>query len=214
MKKWIFLTTMVLLPFSTKAQSKFANGMAVGYANMKTEMFTPSFQNTTSTGGHGFYADYFLERRFAERFASNLRVGYINTTSTFASETSMAQMKINQGMINMALGLKFFPIYNLSVLAGVYGNTDVHHSIKGSSEILGTEPLKNLTEKVKSEYEDLKRYDYGIRFGADYRIWEDLHIEGFYHLSLNKKTETYNRQGVATSQYKVNTFGAGMSYRF
>lgn len=210
MKKIVFSVFLALLPMTIQAQDKFASRLAAGYANVKTEVNLPSFSVNHSKGGHGFYADYMMERRFAERFAYMGRFGYVNAGNTYTSEKLQTEMSVNQGYASIVLGLAFYPLYDLSIFAGGYLNGSLHQSVKMSSTTQSSQALNSLTDKAKEEYKDLKKSDYGVRFGADYRIWEDLHIEAFYNLTLDKS----NRQDHKNAKFKNQMFGAGLNYRF
>lgn len=210
-----YLTAFGLLFFCANSLTAQTDDLIVynfkaGYVNATQEVTIVSLPDSKSTAGHGFYAGFGFERRFAERFAVTLDFSYASLNSTIESATANAQTNYTRGIVMMPLSLKIYPTYDLGIFVGAYVTSRLHDKITLSSETLDATTLVALEKDLKHEMrEDVKSYDYGLRFGADYRIWHDLHIEVFYHLG-----STIKGKKRTNTDYKANHIIGGLSYRF
>lgn len=210
--KKIKVLSVVLLAFgamqSSFGQSKFVEGIRGGYVNAKQEVKLKSFEGTDVSAGNGFYVGFFAERRFAERFSFHVSGDYMNITSEIANSNNV-KMRLNNGLLAIPLSLKVFPTYDFAIYLGGYLGLSLHDKMELSSANLTSTQLTELQRKVEKEFEDDRRGSvYGLRFGADYRIWEDLHLEAFYYMGFPSKGKN------KTSQYNAHLITAGLNYRF
>ncbi|MDO4729138.1 MAG: outer membrane beta-barrel protein [Bacteroidota bacterium] len=190
------------------AQSKYVEGIRGGYTSARQEIKLNSFEGTDVSAGSGFYVGFYAERRFAERFSFHLDLDYLNVTSEIANSENV-KMRLNNGLLIVPLSLKVFPTYDLGIYLGGYLGTSLHNKIALSSTNLTSTQLLDLQKKIEKEIKDDKLGSvYGLRFGADYRVWEDLHLEMFYYMGFPKKGKN------KTTQYNANLITAGLNYRF
>lgn len=208
-----FVVMAVFAGHNAHAQNdeKFKSiSLKAGYIYATQKMELRNFNNTESTAGHGFYVGYAYENRFAERFGFALEGIYENVNSTIKSSSTNAEAKVNRGLVKIPLGLKIYPTYDLSLFLGGYISWGAHHKVSLSSTTLGATELATLEKNVKEEAKDvLKNSDYGLRFGADYRVYDELHIEAFYNLGSKNKGKDYNQ-----NTYQLNYLSLGLNYRF
>ncbi|MDO4228706.1 MAG: outer membrane beta-barrel protein [Capnocytophaga sp.] len=193
----------------------FAAVVRAGYNNSTIKADFVNLRTTETTAGHGFYVGFGVERRFAERFSAIIGVDYFHKNSTLKSTAEPIETKLNMGYGSVDLGLKFYPTYDLGISVGGFLSSDFTTNAKMSYTNGNTASLSNREELLKTELDDYVKGNYGLRFGVDYRVIDQLHIEAFYRLGLadGGKDNTLNGR-TQQRELKISSINVGINYRF
>lgn len=177
MTKKMFLAVLFLvfgLSQNVKAQSIEFEMFKVGYRYGMPKL-TLNNSEINTKNSHGGYLYWALEKRFAERFALMMDVGGSYENSTYGRDA--AELNVQMAFADFAIGLKFYPMYDLGIYAAAQGGLKLWSKGKMTSQFF---PFRvgqsDVNEFVQKQFDK----DLGLRFGLDYRIVDDLAIDVFY----------------------------------
>lgn len=199
---------MFLVSYNANAQKRTFQRVKAGYSHGMPKLSLDKLGELEAKSSHGFYADYSIETRFAERFAYFIDALYEQMHSEFTTQSDVSFKNIN-GNLNIALGLKFYPMYNLGIYVGGFGGFNLVNNATISSETMKKDEINDLKEAFNKSI----RSGYGLCFGADYRFVDDWFVEVSYSWGDNQKikqAKTLKQIG----NYRLNYISAGIGYRF
>lgn len=200
---------MLLMGYNANAQKRTFQRVKAGYSHGMPKLSLDKLGELEAKSSHGFYANYSLEIRFAERFAYFMDLSYEQIHSEFTPTLPTASVKNTNGSLNVALGLKFYPIYNLGIYAGGFGGFNLVNNIAISSDTIKKDEINDLEEA----FDKSLKSGYGLRFGADYRFVDNWFVEVSYSWGNNqeiKQARTLKEIG----NYRLSYISAGIGYRF
>ncbi len=219
LKNKAFLIALLGLFFANNkinAQNKLlASVLRAGYnnSNMKLSNFT-TIPDSETTSKHGYYINYGIESRFAERVSFIFGAEYIRANSYLKSKNTTIEGKMTVNYLSGNLDLKFYPTYDLGIYAGGF------FALPFNTKFALQSPNNNLTTNEKKQQDDINNelkdfvgWDMGVHFGLDYRIFDQLHIEAFYRWGISNSV--LKKSGNNTNrEMKVNSINVGLNYRF
>lgn len=200
---------MLLVSYNANAQKRTFQRVKAGYSHGMPTMNINQLGEMKTKSSHGFYANYSFEVRFAERFAYFIDALYEQMHSEFTPTEPHTSIKNTNGNLNMALGLKFYPMYNLGIYVGGFGGFNLVNNVVISSDTM----KKGDTNDLKEALEKSLKGGYGLRFGADYRFVDNWFVEVSYSWGDNQKikqAKTHKQIG----NYRLSYISAGIGYRF
>lgn len=209
MKKLLF---MAALGFSAAGFSQLNTTLEAGYA-MSNLMVKPELGENYDAK-HGYYAGIGLERKWGERIALQLDAQYANIGSRISAEDggSKATLTWNRHELITPLVFRYYVTYELGVYAGGFLGTKIGNNvkIKGSENI----PQATLDEFAKSYKElldkEVKGSNYGLVFGANYKIKGGFYANARYNLGLANMV----KNPATGEEMKMSFLQVGVGYRF
>lgn len=210
MTKKIFLAVLFLvfgLSQNLQAQSIEFEMFKAGYRYGMPKL-TLQNQEINTKSSHGGYLYWAVEKRFAERFALMMDVGGSYENSTYGRDA--AELNVQMALADFAIGLKFYPMYDLGIYAAAQGGLKLWSKGKMTSQFF---PFGVASYDVDEFVQ--KHFDkgMGLRFGLDYRIVDDLAIDIFYDWGgLFENRIEY--RGKEVGQLQHNGINVGLKYVF
>lgn len=206
MKKIAFGTLMMFLlgSGSLLAQKATFYMAKMGYGYGMPTLELKNFGEITTKSSHFgyFYAGY--ENRFAERFAWKLDGGLGYQQNQYSSK--LTDIKQEFLYLRTAFGLKIYPLYEVGLFAGVYGDMALFYNpVKFSNKISNGSSIEHRMEKETT-------LSYGLRFGLDYHFAEDWAVEAFYDMGMPQKIR-YETDG-NFGKYTMKSINLALVHQF
>ena len=214
----VFLVSLLGLFFVSNkitAQDEiWASVIRAGYNNSNIKVKLANLQNTSTTPKHGYYINLGTERRFSDRMSFILGGEYQKANSYLKSSTSPIEGKLSIGYLSGNLDFKFYPIYDLGIYTGGFITFPLSYEFTGhtSDNSLSSSQIQKQNDQINQEIKSIINFDVGLRFGADYRIFKQLHIEAYYRLGLSNST--IKSKDNIPREIKVSSINVGLNYRF
>ncbi|WP_332019144.1 porin family protein [Kaistella sp.] len=164
----------------------------------------------------GYYAGLSAEKRWGEKFATQVEAIYANLGSQTTYENAGATVKQYNHLHRLVVpvSLKYYVTYELGVFAGGYLSSKISNNVKfkTSGDIAVTDEELNEMEKEYKKYLDdnLKSTELGVQFGIDYRAFKSVYIEARYSLGLSNMIKNPTNDEKMTMSF----LQAGIAYKF
>ncbi|MDW9378979.1 porin family protein [Chryseobacterium sp. JV558] len=219
MKK-ILLASAIALFAGLNAQTTF--GVKAGYALSKLN----SNENDVEFGGiegglkskSGFYVGGLVEHKFNNKFAIQGELEYANLggKAEVALPGITITEKMNLNRIIIPVSARYYATPELGIYAGPYvsfrTNNKVKFEMSGPNAVM-TNPagIKEGERYVEKFLDDsLKSTDFGLFFGADYKVYKGLFVDARYSFGLTNMI----KNPVDGEKLKMNFFQLGLGYKF
>lgn len=192
------------------AQRIEAYGMKAGYLNSNFSKMKMLGTEIKTNPKHSFYAGFFYESNFAEKFSVSFDLLYSQMGANIETPFANGEFSFHRG--TMPISLKFYATYDLGLYVGAYMTYDFGYKFDltpnntNSNNVSFVDFNKKLPNYLD---EKMKFTDYGVRFGLDYQIVNKLNVEAFYYLGMNNMVKKDTNDEI-----KMNYITAGLSYEF
>lgn len=209
MKKLALLTA---LGFSAAAFSQLNTTAEAGYTMSNIAVKPDLGENYEAK--HGYYAGIGLERKWSEKIAVQLDAQYANLGSRISAEDggSKATLTWNRHELITPLVFRYYVTYELGVYAGGFLGTKIGNSvkIKGTGDLGGAD-LDAFAKSYKELLDkEVKGSNYGLVFGANYKIKNGLYANARYNLGLANMV----KNPATGEEMKMSFLQVGVGYRF
>ncbi|MCJ7932114.1 MAG: PorT family protein [Chryseobacterium sp.] len=215
MKK-ILLASALAVVAGLNAQTNF--GVKGGYTLSKLNSNEdPEFEGVS--GGlkskSGFYIGALVEHKFTNKFAVQGEVQYANLGGKV--EVGMSGITVTEKLrfnrIVIPVSAKYYPVPEFGVYAGPYVSFKTNTSVK--IEVSGGMPdpraIREGEQFLEQQFNDhLKSTEFGLFFGADFKIYKGLFLDARYSFGLTNMI----KNPVDGEKLKMDFFQLGLGYRF
>lgn len=164
----------------------------------------------------GYYAGLSAEKRWGEKFATQVEAIYANLGSQTTYENAGATVKQYNHLHRLVVpvSLKYYVTYELGVFAGGYLSSKISNNVKfkTSGDIAVTDEELNEMEQEYKKYLDdnLKSSEFGVQFGIDYKAFKGIYVEARYSLGLSNMIKNPANEEKMTMSF----LQAGIGYKF
>lgn len=222
MKK-ILLASAVALFAGLNAQTSF--GVKAGYAlsTLKSNETNLEFEGTGGSlkSKSGFYIGALVEHKLNNKFALQGEVEYANLGGKLdisMSGLGLPGVKVTEKMhfnrIVIPVSARYYAMPELAVYGGPYVSFKASNKakIEVSGAVVSDPAALNEGEKQLENYFDnsLKSTDFGLFFGADYKVYKGLFLDARYSFGLTNMI----KNPVNGEKLKMNFLQIGVGYKF
>lgn len=220
MKK-ILLASAIALFAGLHAQTTF--GVKAGFALSKLNSNENGFEFGGFEGGlkskAGFYIGGLVEHKFNNKFAVQGELEYANLGGKAEVVTPVGitvTEKMNLNRIVIPVSARYYAMPELGIYAGPYvsfkTNNKVKFEMSGPNAVMtNPEGIREGEKYVEKFLDDsLKSTDFGLFFGADYKVYKGLFLDARYSFGLTNMI----KNPMDGEKLKMNFFQLGVGYKF
>lgn len=210
------LLLILILGFSLKSFAQLNYSVSAGYTMSQVKLSANETEIEQPDSKSGYYAGFSTERKWGERIAAQVDIQYANLGYKTKSENASVNVTetVNFNRVLVPVSFRYYATYELVVFAGGYFMTNLNYKVKydvsDNFPMTGDELDQLAKEREKYLDENLMGLDYGIHFGADFKIHKGFFVEAKYSLGLANLIKD-----PADGEKMTNNFlQAGIGYKF
>ncbi|AZA98836.1 PorT family protein [Chryseobacterium joostei] len=220
MKK-ILLASAIALFAGLNAQTSF--GVKGGYALSTLNSNENSFELDEAGGSlkskSGFYIGALVEHKINSKFAFQGEVEYANLGGKMeVSIPGLPGVKVTEKMnfnrIVIPISARYYATPELAVYGGPYVSFKASNTVKidvSGAMVTNQAALDEGERRIENFLDDsLKSTDFGLFFGADYKVYKGLFVDARYSFGLTNMI----KNPVNDEKLKMNFFQLGVGYKF
>ena len=212
-RKILLLSAGIIFSGMYSQQTRVGVKAGYAYSNLNSNDKTA---NEKFEPKSGYYAGLSAEKRWGEKFATQVEAIYANLGSQTTYENAGATVKQYNHLHRLVVpvSLKYYVTYELGVFAGGYLSSKISNNVKfkTSGDIAVTDEELNEMEQEYKKYLDdnLKSSEFGVQFGIDYKAFKGIYVEARYSLGLSNMIKNPANEEKMTMSF----LQAGIGYKF